>query len=49
VRVARESIDTTELRVREAEQAAMAEAALLRFETAAQVSAAGSSAETAGK
>jgi phage shock protein A len=49
VRVARESIDTTELRVREAEQAAMAEAALLRFETTAQVSAADSSAGTTGK
>lgn len=34
VRVARESIDTTELEAREAEQAAMAEAALQRFEAA---------------
>ena len=32
VRVARESIDTTEVRIREAEQAAQAEAALARFE-----------------
>lgn len=35
VRVARESIDTTEVRMREAEQTAMADAALARFEAAA--------------
>jgi phage shock protein A len=35
VRVARESIDTTEVRMREAEQTAMAEAALARFEASA--------------
>lgn len=49
VRVARESIDTTELRVREAEQSALAEAALLRFETAAHGSEMGASADTDGK
>ena len=35
VRVARESIDSTEVRMREAEQTAMADAALARFEAAA--------------
>lgn len=35
VRVARESIDTTEVRMREAEQSALADAALARFEASA--------------